>query len=484
MMNVVVTRLFLLLEVIALFVTTTVKADNAYGWGPSISIASGLDDEDHGYCIDIRGFRATLNCNSLQAHSCKPQPSDTQFELYNMKSLRAVNYNSACDTITASENESSRACVTVESISIESTLGLADCDTESPEQTFDIVDVNNGYEIRIGDGLCLVVSSSSRSAGTIYKARDLYVDNCDSIASEFKTWAITPTPERDDDDDVTSSPEEEAILPITPSLCFPRDAMVYQRQPDDTTTTSWISMHELSIGDEILVDTNGTFETVYSFGHKNTNMNTEYLQFYTKEHKKLEISNTHMVSILRHEQQQLLLAAGQVVVGDYLQGRTSWEEITAIHTVTRKGAYAPFTTSGMLVVNGYVVSSYVALLEEIPYSLQQYLAHALQFPHRFLCHYNITEKCQSEAYDKDGISTWVAMPHRYIQQSMMGKPTVLCKYLFLMSMMLISIVFTIMETMMMHTTTTTTAMIIRAAVGVAMTVTTYYYFRLPPNKKA
>ena len=102
-----------------------------------------------------------------------------------------------------------------------------------------------------------------------------------------------------------------------------------------------------------------------------------------------------MVSIRRptKQQQQLLLPSDQVVVEDYLllqqqQDLTAtttlpWKEITTIRTVKRKGVYAPFTTSGMLVVNGYIVSSYVALFNDadILYSVQKYLAHALQFPH-------------------------------------------------------------------------------------------------------
>jgi len=403
-------------------------------------------------------------------------------------------------------------------------LGLTDCDPASSNQKFDIIRMNdNRYEIHINSNddanLCIVVSTSSRSAGPIYKARDLYLDDCDDTESEYKTWSIKPIPpgrnddESEEEEDDTSEEEEDdtSTAPEVgfPALCFPRDATVYRRekqQSENKVVVTAISMNELSIGDKILVDTSGTFETVYSFGHKNPNIEAEYLQFYTtnNKNKKLEISSIHMVSIRRpHEQQQqILLPSDQVVVGDYLllqqqQDSTatttsSWEEITAIRTVKRKGAYAPFTTSGMLVVNGYAVSSYVALFNDadISYSLQQYLAHALQFPHRFICNYFHTKYCQNETYEtEEGISTWVSMPYRYIiqqkQQHSVGTDreisTLLSfKYIMLlMSMVIISLMFTVIETLLLwitttNTNTTMTGVIIQA-IGATTAFAAAYY---------
>merc|ERR1719491_2338588 len=73
-----------------------VKSDNAHDWEPSVSLTAALDEPlKLGFCIDIKGFGTTIDCDSLQAHSCKSQAVDTQFEYDSAtKALRSVNYNS------------------------------------------------------------------------------------------------------------------------------------------------------------------------------------------------------------------------------------------------------------------------------------------------------------------------------------------------------------------------------------------------------
>jgi len=91
--------------------------------------------------------------------------------------------------------------------------------------------------------------------------------------------------------------------------------------------------------------------------------------------------------------------------------------VAGIAVVSRPGLYAPFTMSGSLVVNGVVVSSYIALQESemlvigvggwsIPLTLQ-WLAYVFESPHRMVCRAGL---CPSETYTADGISQWVYWP--------------------------------------------------------------------------
>ena len=90
-------------------------------------------------------------------------------------------------------------------------------------------------------------------------------------------------------------------------------------------------------------------------------------------------------------------------------------EVTKIVTVGREGAFAPFTDSGVINMNGVVASTYVNLQGQSdsfmvgPYKTlsMQFIAHATQAPHRVVCAVNFGF-CEAERYNEDGISTWVA----------------------------------------------------------------------------
>ena len=173
-----------------------VRSDNAYDWEPSVSLYGDLDEPRKlGFCIDIKGFGSGINCDSLQAHSCKKAGADTQFEYHSAtKALRAVNFDSNCD-VTSSAND--RACVVVSGDLVDgASLGLTQCDDSSEKQTFEAKQSKSGYVLLAGGaptGLCLAVSDTTRSAGS-YVARNLFIADCFSTDATLLIWTVSPTP--------------------------------------------------------------------------------------------------------------------------------------------------------------------------------------------------------------------------------------------------------------------------------------------------
>jgi len=209
-------------------------------------------------------------------------------------------------------------------------------------------------------------------------------------------------------------------------LCFPGRAQV--QLPGGRT----MAMHNLTVGDKVMVQ-DGTYEPVHSFGHYAPNVQAEYLrlQIYGKKEKEfLELSASHMVFLpLR----QTFVPARKLRVGDSLlllllqrDGDGGEEEevvatIQSIHTVSRRGAFAPFTKSGTIVVNHVVASNYVA------YNYNGWLLFGnntlLSVDDQFLAHSYATlvRYCLSaffydteETYTKEGISNWYALPHQLL----------------------------------------------------------------------
>merc|ERR1711920_1058180 len=105
--------------------------------------------------------------------------------------------------------------------------------------------------------------------------------------------------------------------------------------------------------------------------------------------------------------------AQDVQVGDalLLLGETSvtTTRIHSIRTVSRRGAFAPFTKSGTIVVNGVVASNYIAYNDCWGVAQQQFLAHSYATLVRHLSSYY-----GKETYTEQGISTWYALPHRLL----------------------------------------------------------------------
>lgn len=165
---------------------------------------------------------------------------------------------------------------------------------------------------------------------------------------------------------------------------------------------------------------------VYSFGHYAPNATTEYLQVYlqssdetNKKPMPLEITRDHM--LYRFDDFELLkktslIPAGDIKVGDVLVTAAVGSTFTAtsakvedVRTVTRVGAFAPFTTSGDIVVteNNIVASNYIALPPAFqePHWLsleqQHWLQHVAYTPYRWYCIHYLGNGCQNETYHPD-----------------------------------------------------------------------------------
>lgn len=198
-----------------------------------------------------------------------------------------------------------------------------------------------------------------------------------------------------------------------PIICFPGNMQV------EVKGRGMVSMKHVKIGDVVKSSDDGScYSKVYSFGHYQPEAMGEYLQLYyvtpkeaTTKHS-LQISRDHMVFVDNRRS----VPASSLKVGDEIlleTGRPA--RIVKIATVQSRGAYAPFTESGSIVVNGVVASNYIAMLDDdhvllpFPCMSHHWLAHASQAPHRLYCR---LFACQNETYTANGISTWVDAPYR------------------------------------------------------------------------
>jgi len=194
-------------------------------------------------------------------------------------------------------------------------------------------------------------------------------------------------------------------------FCFSSDMQVTVRHPgDDDGATIRKRMDELRIGDAVLTDAaTETYTTVYSFGHYAPHIETEFLQIITDtKAAPLEITADHLLYRRNDGGAAHLVPAGSLAVGDTLVGNAT---VRAIRRVTKRGAYAPFTATGNLVVQGIQTSNYLALppalAQQLSYEQQHWLQHLAYAPYRLYCQYST---CQKETYHEvTGLSGAVQM---------------------------------------------------------------------------
>ena len=190
-------------------------------------------------------------------------------------------------------------------------------------------------------------------------------------------------------------------------------------------------MDALKIGDAVRT-ADGSFSTVYSFGHYDTHTVANFLQLWTDaSNEPLEITGDHLLfakqGVIGEYTKPKILPASAVKVGDLLvappqhqqQGSSSDDvvKVTAITTVQREGLYAPFTTTGDIVVNGVSASNYIALPTTFQavtsFELQHWLQHLAYLPYRL---YYGTAGCQNETYHGEtglsgAVTMWLPLLH-------------------------------------------------------------------------
>ena len=179
-------------------------------------------------------------------------------------------------------------------------------------------------------------------------------------------------------------------------------------------------MQDLKIGDSVLVDTNGRYEKVYSFGHYGAHQEAQYLSVsfgntgMAQTIPPLKLTPDHMLAVANNSTTTSfqMIPASLLKVGNVLNTVTGPAVVKSIRSVVETGAYAPFTKSGTIVVNGVVASNYLSLqtgnsnlvLGSIvtPFSYHG-LSHMGLAPHRLLCAFDWSF-CESETHNEDGIS--------------------------------------------------------------------------------
>ena len=173
-------------------------------------------------------------------------------------------------------------------------------------------------------------------------------------------------------------------------------------------------MKSLHIGDRVLT-ANGKYEAVYSFGHLHTSLQTDYLRIYTaSEEMAIEMTSDHMISVSRKGGIDHMIPASMVEIGDHLRSVSLSDEeqqrlrVVRIDRVVGEGAFAPFTPSGTIVVNGVLASTFVAFSQSDVLGVgvsYQWLGQTFEAPHRWYCG---VFDCTHETYDEGtGICTWV-----------------------------------------------------------------------------
>jgi hypothetical protein len=200
-------------------------------------------------------------------------------------------------------------------------------------------------------------------------------------------------------------------------------------------------MNKLELGDSILV-ADGKYEQIYAFGHYDPRGVADYLEI-SIPGASLEISPSHMVFTSDH----YAVPASSLQVGDSVQTAEGYAaKIHSVRTVRRTGLYAPFTPSGVVVVNHVLASCFVGLDgdENSWRGIMSYhaLAHLFETPHRMWC--RLVSQCNAETYNELGISVWVARPHKgarwMLRQSVwIQTPLVLILLAFLVPLRLVEV---------------------------------------------
>jgi len=208
--------------------------------------------------------------------------------------------------------------------------------------------------------------------------------------------------------------------------CFSGDTTVTVLDASQQRT-QLLPMRNLHIGDNVLT-AGGSFEPIYSFGHAHSELETAFLRIFMKgTSTPLEMTREHMVFVVDAQGQERAVPSSMVKIGDTVQTLPQKEAatVTRIDTVHRKGAYAPFTPSGTIVVNQAIVAStFVAFSDTEVLKVDgfstglthQWLSHSFEAPHRWFCHSFLDSICKHEAYDEaTGIATWAKLPFQATQ---------------------------------------------------------------------
>ena len=198
---------------------------------------------------------------------------------------------------------------------------------------------------------------------------------------------------------------------------------------------SWVQMTELELGD--MVFTGSSYQPFYAFSHYKPRKKAAFLQIYTDSCSllgPLELSGEHLVYVSgkKHPVRADSIQVGDILIQHQQAGQPVVEggeaNVMKIGKVTKTGMYAPLTKNGYLVVNGWKVSTYMALQDSPEFVMLQAGAFSTHVSHqsflnlvmspiRLLCtspavgHATKSRHCHS--FNKEGLPQYVTTAIRH-----------------------------------------------------------------------
>lgn len=170
---------------VSLFLCGALSAQTAQDQGGLFTLKSDLG-ESRGVCVDIPGFRATIDLNiPLVAHTCKPNPDAREDMVFQLDfpvegNIYNAAYEVCFDTLATVER---------------GTIHVRPC-SDSVTQKFHRAE--NGELRALGSSLCVAVSPSpwypavlagvTPEPGVTFVAKAMSLAPCDEVADELKLW--------------------------------------------------------------------------------------------------------------------------------------------------------------------------------------------------------------------------------------------------------------------------------------------------------
>jgi hypothetical protein len=155
-------------------------------------------------------------------------------------------------------------------------------------------------------------------------------------------------------------------------VCFPGESQV-QLSPTEN-----VKLMDLKVGQSIAsYGGSGKYSEVYAFLDHQPDKSYDFLELNYIEDSgkigKLPISHEHLVLARRMGGEKLFVQAKDVKAGDYIFKNTNGTlvsvEVTSLTVGRYKGAIAPATMDGTLIVDGIVTSSYAAVNHDVSHAV-------------------------------------------------------------------------------------------------------------------
>jgi Hint module len=145
-------------------------------------------------------------------------------------------------------------------------------------------------------------------------------------------------------------------IPVSIDSCFSATATLFVRGK------GLVAMKDAEVGDMIMTTSDGMFEPLYAFGHRDEGQEATFLKITMDNDNSLEVTGNHLVYLAGNTRP---VRAGSIKVGDKVQAANARNAVVKeIDLVVKAGLYAPLVPSGRLVVDGVLASSYIALEEQ------------------------------------------------------------------------------------------------------------------------